>query len=170
MATSRAAKVRTDHDEIRRRVEARGGCPAHVKRRSRRGDPGILGIDYTGFSGKESLEPIEWEDFFDALETNNLAFVCQDLPDSRFSKLVDRGTVARRSRGERRASKRSQSARTTANGRSERATKARTKKASTRASKATASGTSRGGGRTKAAAAKKKTAKKTRARRRQARG
>jgi hypothetical protein len=89
MATeSSESKVTTDHDEIRRWVEERGGHPAEVKATE------LLRIDYPGFSGEDSLEEISWEEFFDAFEENNLAFLYQektkDGGKSRFSKLVDR--------------------------------------------------------------------------------
>ncbi len=82
-----------DHDEIRRWVEARGGFPAHVKATGAGDDPGILRIDYPGFSGQKSLERISWDEWFDAFEENELAFLCQDRKDhrvSRFSKLIRR--------------------------------------------------------------------------------
>jgi hypothetical protein len=88
------AKVTTDHDEIRRWTEERGGWPATVKATAEDGEPGILRIDYPGFSGKETLERITWEEFFDAFEKNNLAFLYQEEvssgAESRFSKLIDR--------------------------------------------------------------------------------
>lgn len=81
----------TNHDEIRQWVEARGGFPAHVKRTgTRRGDLGVLRIDYPGYSGRDTLERIDWEDWFDAFERNKLAFLYQDKRNSRFSKLVNR--------------------------------------------------------------------------------
>jgi len=84
----------TDHDEIRRWVEARGGQPARVKGTGAKGDPGMLRIDFPGFSGEGRLEPISWEEFFRAFEDNELAFVYQDKKKSRetstFSKLVRR--------------------------------------------------------------------------------
>jgi len=89
MATeSSESKVTTDHDEIRRWVEERGGHPAEVKGTE------LLRIDYPGFSGEDRLEEISWEEFFDAFEENNLAFLYQektkDGGKSRFSKLVNR--------------------------------------------------------------------------------
>jgi len=85
------AKRTTDHEEIRRWVEARGGCPAHVKDSGNdEDDPGILRIDYPGYSGQQSLETISWDEFFDAFDENNLAFLYQDEKDSRFSKFVRR--------------------------------------------------------------------------------
>ena len=87
-----SAKATTDHDTIRKWVEQRGGHPAHVKKTGRRRDPGVLRIDYPGFSGEDTLEPIEWDEFFSAFDKNKLAFLYQG-GRSRFSKLVDRKTV-----------------------------------------------------------------------------
>ena len=42
------SKSTTDHDDIRRWVEERGGQPARVKETGDDGDPGILRIDYPG--------------------------------------------------------------------------------------------------------------------------
>src|SRR4051812_10589018 len=92
---SGSGKVTINHDEIRRWVEERGGRPACVKG-TERGDSCLLRIDYPGFSGEGRLEPMEWEDFFDTFDQNNLAFVYQESKNgnpSRFSKLVDRGNV-----------------------------------------------------------------------------
>lgn len=98
-STSSRSRVTTDHDEIRRWVEARGGRPARVRGTGRRAnDPGLLRIDYPGFSGERSLEPISWDRFFKAFDDNKLAFVYQD-GRSRFSKLVARDTVQQRSIG-----------------------------------------------------------------------
>lgn len=88
------AKTTTNHQEIRKWVEARGGIPAHVKRTGRGGDQGVLRIDYPGFSGQESLGRISWDDWFKAFDDNQLAFLYQDSvkggAKSRFSKLVAR--------------------------------------------------------------------------------
>lgn len=89
------AKVITDHDAIRKWVEARGGNPARVKGTDGKGS-GVLRIDYPGFSGEETLEAIEWDEFFEGFEENNLAFLHQDKTKdgelSRFSKFVERGS------------------------------------------------------------------------------
>src|SRR3954453_19409541 len=87
-----SAKATTDHDTIRKWVEQRGGHPAHVKKTGRRRDPAVRGIDYPGFRGEHTLEPIEWDEFFSAFDKNKLAFLYQG-GRSRFSKLVDRTTV-----------------------------------------------------------------------------
>lgn len=84
-----------DHDEIRGWVEERGGFPATVKRTVGKGHkPGILRIDYPDFSGAESLERIDWEEFFEKFDKEKLAFLYQDETAggdcSRFSKLIAR--------------------------------------------------------------------------------
>lgn len=86
------AKTTTDHKEIRRWVEARGGHPACVKGTGGKGDTGLLRIDYPGYSGEDTLQQISWEEFFRGFEENNLAFLYQDEKDSRFSKFIERGS------------------------------------------------------------------------------
>jgi hypothetical protein len=89
--------VTTDHDEIRRWVEERGGRPAEVASTATSGAAGILRIDFPDYGDDSALEEISWEDFFDKFEEKNLAFIYQDhLKDgkpSRFSKFVARGSV-----------------------------------------------------------------------------
>jgi len=88
------AKVTTDHTQIQKWTEERGGYPARVKGTNKGDRSGILRIDYKGFSGEDTLEKISWEEFFDAFEENNLAFLYQEKVSggekSRFSKLIDR--------------------------------------------------------------------------------
>ena len=86
-----SAKATVDHDTIRNWVEQHGGCPAHVKGTGGKQDPGILRIDFTGFSGQQSLEKIGWDEFFESFDANELAFLYED--DGRFNKLVRRDTV-----------------------------------------------------------------------------
>ncbi|HVI71903.1 MAG TPA: hypothetical protein VM656_10495 [Pyrinomonadaceae bacterium] len=85
------SKTTTDHEEIRRWVEERGGHPARVE------GTNLLRIDYPGFSGEQRLEEISWDDFFEIFDENNLKFLYQentkDGGQSRFSKLVDRDSV-----------------------------------------------------------------------------
>jgi hypothetical protein len=51
---------------------------------------GVLRIDYPGYSGKDTLERIEWDAWFKAFHRNKLAFLYQNKRNSRFSKLVNR--------------------------------------------------------------------------------
>jgi len=75
---------------IRKWVEARGGYPARVKKTGRGKDPGVLRIDYPGYSGTQTLERIDWDEFFEWFDCDKLAFVYQNKPKSRFSKLISR--------------------------------------------------------------------------------
>ena len=84
------AKQTTNHDEIRNWVEERGGNPARVKGTGKGDTLGVLRIDYPGYEGEDTLEKITWDEFFDAFDSNELAFLYQDDPDSRFSKLISR--------------------------------------------------------------------------------
>lgn len=84
------AKTTIHHETIRQWAEERGGTPAQVKSTGTQQQPGVLRIDYPGFTGEDTLEPIEWDTFFEAFEANELAFLYQDDPDSRFSKFIAR--------------------------------------------------------------------------------
>jgi anaerobic selenocysteine-containing dehydrogenase len=63
-------------------------------KRTEKGGSALLRIDYPGFSGEDTLEEIEWDEFFEIFDENNLAFLYQeetaDGGQSRFSKFVDR--------------------------------------------------------------------------------
>jgi len=90
-----SARRTIDHDTIVAWVEEHGGQPAHVKRTGNSSsDPGVLRIDFPGYSGTETLEQLDWDTWFDAFEGNRLAFLYQDTlaigQPSRFSKLVRR--------------------------------------------------------------------------------
>jgi hypothetical protein len=86
------SKTTTDHRIIRKWAEERGGQPAHVKRTGGGGDPDVLRIDFPGYSGKESLEHISWEEFFEKFEAGRLALLHQEETAggerSNFNKLV----------------------------------------------------------------------------------
>jgi hypothetical protein len=92
------SKTTTDHEEIRRWVEERGGHPATVKNTAEDGEPGLLRIDFPGYSGGQSLEEISWDEFFQKFDEKNLAFLYQeetaDGEESRFVKLISRETSA----------------------------------------------------------------------------
>jgi hypothetical protein len=84
----------TDHGKIRAWVESRGGRPAAVKRAESDDDPGIIRIDFPGYSGAQSLEEISWNDWFQKFEGARLAFLYQETTGdgerSNFSKLIRR--------------------------------------------------------------------------------
>jgi len=87
------ANVSTDQDEIRRWVEARGGHPARVKATGGGDDPGILRIDFPGFSGEDTLEEISWDEFFEWFGRNRLAMLLSEERGNRFNKIVSRKTA-----------------------------------------------------------------------------
>lgn len=88
-------KILTDHDEIRRWAEARGGRPASAAETGQDadGDAGVLRIAFPDY-GAEGLEEISWEQWFDKFEANDLALLCQEETaegeTSTFHKLVRR--------------------------------------------------------------------------------
>jgi hypothetical protein len=99
---SAESKVTTDHKSIKQWVEERGGSPARVKDTDKGKSSGVLRIDYPGYAGEDSLEPITWDEFFKGFEENNLAFLYQeetkDGSQSRFSKLIERESTKTKSR------------------------------------------------------------------------
>ena len=89
--TAHDAKTTTDYGEIRRWAEERGGKPATVRGTGEEGEAGVLRI---AFTDSENLESIDWDEFFDKFEAENLAFLYQEKTaegqPSRFFKFVER--------------------------------------------------------------------------------
>jgi hypothetical protein len=96
MATKAESKITTDHDEIRRWAEERQAQPACVRGTGGEGDIGMLRLDFPGYSGAESLQHINWDDWFEKFDERNLALLHQDTTaageKSNFNKLVSRET------------------------------------------------------------------------------
>ena len=88
------SKTTTDHSEIRRWAEARGGKPVSVKGTGDKDEPGVLRIDFPGYAGGERFDEISWEEWFEKFDEKNLAFLYQEETksgeESRFFKLVSR--------------------------------------------------------------------------------
>ena len=86
-----SGKVTTDHEEIRKWVEERGGRPAIVER-TEDGGGGVLRIDFQ--EPDPDLEPIPWDKFFEIFDSRHLAFLHQDKTadgkTSRFYKFIER--------------------------------------------------------------------------------
>lgn len=105
MSGSSGTHVSTDHEFIRRWAEERGARPAHVRGNGDDGDVGMLRLDFPGYSGAESLEPISWEEWFQKFDERDLALLYQDATagsePSNFNTLVNRaeGKSGRRSSG-----------------------------------------------------------------------
>jgi len=71
--TMSQASTTTDHGTIRKWAEQRGGRPARVKTE---GPGGILRIDFG--EPEESLEEIEWDEFFRKFDESKLSFLYQE--------------------------------------------------------------------------------------------
>jgi hypothetical protein len=88
------AKTTTNHAEIRKWVEARGGAPATVASTAGGGEAGILRILFQEDESGDALEEISWDEFFEKFEESKLAFLYQDKTKqgktSRFFKFVSR--------------------------------------------------------------------------------
>jgi len=86
------AQATTNHDEIRKWVEERGGRPSRVTDTAGGDTVGVLRIDFG--EPEERLEEISWEEFFQTFEKSDLAFLHQnrtaDGHVSRFFKLIRR--------------------------------------------------------------------------------
>ena len=92
-----SAQPITDHEQIRQWAEQRGARPACVKGTGgRRGaaDTRMIRLDFPGFSGAESLQPISWDEWFRQFDENHLALIVQERTSrgqkSNFNKLVSR--------------------------------------------------------------------------------
>jgi hypothetical protein len=65
-----------------------------VKGTGGKDDPGIIRIDFPGYSGANSLEEISWDEWFEKFDESKLALIYQeetaDGERSNFNKLVKR--------------------------------------------------------------------------------
>jgi hypothetical protein len=91
METGMARSMKTtDHDEIRDWAEERGARPSVVRDTADAGGSGVLRLDFG--EEDEDLEEIEWDEFFEIFDRNDLAFLHQDETASgemsRFNKFV----------------------------------------------------------------------------------
>jgi hypothetical protein len=97
MPSKAKATATTDHDEIRRWAEERGAKPACVRNTGNRNDVGILRLDFPGYSGEQSMEPIEWDAWFQKFDEQGLAMLHQETTaggqKSNFNKLISRETA-----------------------------------------------------------------------------
>jgi hypothetical protein len=73
-------RTTTDHEEIRRWAEERGGRPAAVVNSENNEDvpAGGLRIDFPDYDSGEPLQEITWAEFFDRFEEENLTFIFQE--------------------------------------------------------------------------------------------
>ena len=92
MAKSGESRVTTDHDEIKRWAESRGGRSAIVE--STAGQDDDSGVFRIEFRDEPALEEVDWNRFFKVFDERGLAFLYQDRTSdgkiSRFNKFVRR--------------------------------------------------------------------------------
>ncbi len=91
------SQVTTNHRTIKEWVEKRGGEPTTVESTADRGAE-ILRLQFPDTEDDhDELVSIDWNEWFDTFESDDLAFVYQDETESgntsRFYKLVDRKTA-----------------------------------------------------------------------------
>ena len=155
MASKSRSRTLTDHEQIRQWAEERGAQPSAVRRTHSDDNVGIIRLDFPGYSGEGSLGEIEWDEWFENFDNNNLALVVQDETangeQSNFNKLVSRENVENYSKE-------------TADGRSERkgsssrrSTGTKTKSRGSRSSSRSASSEGNSGARGRSGSEKKKT-------------
>jgi hypothetical protein len=89
------AQRTTDHDEIRAWAQRHGATPASVSDTAEGDDPGVLTMDVEGYgAGEESLQHLDWDDWFAKFDRSGLAFLYQDEKvdgqESTFFKLISR--------------------------------------------------------------------------------
>jgi hypothetical protein len=86
--------ITSDHQAVKKWIEDRDGKPAAVKGTGTDNDPGILRVAFPGFSEKESLKEITWDEFFRKFDDAKLAFLYQEKTASgersNFNKFVKR--------------------------------------------------------------------------------
>lgn len=91
------SKVTTDHEEIRRWAEVRGGRPVSVKRDPLNPSRSCLQIDFLFEKYNDDIHEISWEEFFDTFEREGLAMVYQTETEggqtSRFARIVKRELI-----------------------------------------------------------------------------
>jgi glutathione synthase/RimK-type ligase-like ATP-grasp enzyme len=104
-------KIATDHDEIRKWAEARGGQPAVVRATHGKDGTGIIRLAFPDAPNArdDALDEISWEEFFEKFDEAELALVYQEEAaggdKSNFNKLIGRETAEAREHGAAHASR-----------------------------------------------------------------
>lgn len=82
-----------DNDEIRSWIEERGGVPATIKGASEEGDESADMLHISFDPADPNMEEMDWEEFFERFENENLALVYDDAAsqdEEHDFELVDR--------------------------------------------------------------------------------
>jgi len=71
-----------------------------VKGTGQKGGIGMIRLDFPGYTGAESLQPIEWDEWFQSFDENGLALIVQEKTAhgqrSNFNKLIKRESKEQR--------------------------------------------------------------------------
>src|SRR5262245_36726985 len=90
-ATSRTL---TNHEQIKKWAEDRDAKPSCVAGTGDTVDPGMLRLDFPGYTGEDSLKEISWDEWFKQFDDSDLALLVQDEmasgKKSNFNKLISR--------------------------------------------------------------------------------
>jgi hypothetical protein len=155
-----SAQPLIDHDRIRQWAEERDARPACVKGTGGKNDTGMIRLDFPGFSGARSLQPISWTEWFRQFDANNLALLVQETTgrgrQSNFNKLV-----ARTGQGSRRSTANSTTTRKQTTTRGTRGRKTAAKSSTRRAASASTMRKTKPASRKTARGTKKATTRKT---------
>jgi hypothetical protein len=107
---SASSQVTTDHEQIRKWAEERGGQPSCVRGTGGGGDAGLLRIDFPGYGGGKSLQKISWDEFFEKFDEQGLALLYQENTargqKSNFNKIIARETAELAEKGGRGSARR----------------------------------------------------------------
>jgi hypothetical protein len=86
-----------DHNQIKKWAQSRGAHPACVKGTEAGDGTCLLRLDFPGYSGESTLQPIEWDQWFKVFDQRQLALIVEDkMADgkpSNFNKLIRRQTA-----------------------------------------------------------------------------
>jgi hypothetical protein len=90
-----SSKQTSNHEEIKKWAEERGGVPSKIKNTGKDEDEGVLRVHFPQHSDNDDrFEEISWEDFFENFDENELDFLYQDKKSngeiSTFHKFVNR--------------------------------------------------------------------------------
>lgn len=75
-----SSKTTTDLKTIQKWAEERDGKPSRVKSTADDDGGGVLRIDFPGYSGKDTLEEMSWEEWFEPSTNVNLLFYTRTIP------------------------------------------------------------------------------------------
>ncbi len=83
-----ASHATRDHEEIRNWAEQHGACPTVVSRTG-----GMLRFEFNPQDSGDTLQGINWDDFFQVFDEKGLELLYDDKPGSRFHKFVYPETI-----------------------------------------------------------------------------